>query len=237
MPSNDTSLHQTEQAGPPALAGAGGYPLGLPVAPSAGALEPLGLYDVEITGGFWGSMQSLNLEHIIPHCEHWVEKSGWAGNFDAAVEGRLPQDRTGMVFADSDVYKLVEAMAWEVGRSGDAAMEARLNALVERIARAQEPDGYLNTAFGRPGQPPRYSDLEWGHELYCYGHLIQAAIARGRTHGEDLLVTIARRAADHVCEAFGEDGIRRVGGHPEIELALAEFARYTGERKYLEQAR
>ncbi|KHL02744.1 glycoside hydrolase family 127 protein, partial [Sinomonas humi] len=70
-----------------------------------------------------------------------------------------------------------------------------------------------------------------------YGHLIQAAIARGRTHGEDLLVTIARRAADHVCEAFGEDGIRRVGGHPEIELALAEFARYTGERKYLEQAR
>jgi uncharacterized protein len=210
---------------------------GLPVAPSTGALRPLGINEVKITGGFWGDKQAINATKSIQHCEYWVEKIGWAGNFDAALEGRLPQDRTGRSFSDSDVYKLIEAMVWEIGRSHDDAMEARYNALVARIAPVQEADGYLNTNFGRPGQAPRYSDLEWGHELYSYGHLLQAAVARGRTFGDDQLVTIARRVADHICETFGNDGIQRVCGHPEIEVALAEFARYTGEAKYLEQAR
>lgn len=209
---------------------------GLPIAPSDGVLRPLGLGEVRIDGGFWGDRQQLNATAIIEHCEAWVDRMGWTGNFDAAVEGRLPQDRRGREFADSDVYKLIEAMAWEIGRTGDAAMDARLRALVERIARVQEPDGYLNTHYGRPGQGARYSDLQWGHELYCFGHLIQAGVARGRTTGPDQLVEIAVRAADHVCEAFGPDGIDNVCGHPEIEVALAELGRYTGEQKYLDQA-
>ena len=93
------------------------------------------------------------------------------------------------------------------------------------IAPAQEPDGYLNTVFGRPGQPPRYSDLEWGHELYNDGHLLQAAVARPRTAGRDEFVEIARRVADHVCDTFADGGIERVCGHPEIELGLVELAR------------
>jgi DUF1680 family protein len=210
---------------------------GRPVAPSHGALQTLSINDVSITGGFWGTKQQINAAASIAHCEGWIEKVGWIGNFDAAIEGRLPQDRTGRSFADSDVYKLIEAMAWEIGRSGDAEMERRLNAMVARIAPVQEADGYLNTNFGRDGQGARYSDLEWGHELYSFGHLLQAAIARGRTHGNDLLVDIARRAADHICEAFGPNGIQGVCGHPEIEVALVEFSRYTGEQKYLDQAR
>lgn len=210
---------------------------GRPVAPTGGVLSPLGLDNVRLTGGFWGERQELNSTAIIDHCERWVEKMGWAGNFDAALDGRLPAERTGREFADSDVYKLIEAMAWEVGRTGDTAMDARLRALVERIAAVQEPDGYLNTNYGRPGQAARYSDLQWGHELYCYGHLLQAAVARGRTLGDDQLVHIARRAADHVCDVFGEGGIESVCGHPEIEVALVEFARYTGEKRYLDQAR
>jgi DUF1680 family protein len=210
---------------------------GRPVAPSAGALHPLGLNDVRIVSGFWADRQTMNAETLIEHCEYWVGRAGWVGNFDAAREGRLPGAHIGRSFVDSDVYKLLEAMAWEVGRTGDEAMDRRLKAIVERIAPVQEPDGYLNTYFGRPGQAPRYSDLEWGHELYCYGHLIQAAIARGRTAGDDLLVDIARRAADHVCATFGAGGIERVCGHPEIEVALVEFARYTGDDKYLQQAR
>src|SRR4029077_10853012 len=122
-------------------------------------------------------------------------------------------------------------------RTGNREMDARLRALVERIAPVQEPDGYLNTHFGRPGQGGRYTDLRWGHELYCYGHLLQAAVARGRTTGNDRLVEIARRAADHVCDVFGDGGIESVCGHPEIETALVEFARHTGEPRYLEQAR
>ena len=102
---------------------------------------------------------------------------------------------------------------------------------------AQEADGYLNTRFGHRGPERRYTDLEWGHELYCYGHLIQAAVARLRTRGEDRLVEIARRAADHVCDAFGPDGNQGVCGHPEVEMALVELYRATGEERYLEQAR
>jgi DUF1680 family protein len=141
-----------------------------------------------------------------------------------------------MMFADSDVYKLMEAMAWEVGRSGSADADERFRALTATIAPAQEADGYLNTVFGRDGQPPRYSDLERGHELYNDGHLFQAAVARARTAGADEFVEIARRVADHVCDTFADGGIERVCGHPEVELGLVELARLTGEQRYLEQA-
>ncbi|MFU8947844.1 glycoside hydrolase family 127 protein [Mycetocola zhadangensis] len=210
----------------------------VPVAPSRGTLRPLSLNQVRIQGGFWSEKQELNATAIIDHCESWMEKVGWIGNFDAAVEGRLPADRTGREFSDSDVYKLLEAMAWEIGRTGDERLDARFRALVARIEPVQEPDGYLNTKFGRPGQAPRYSDLQWGHELYSYGHLLQAAVARGRSAGpDDALVRLARRAADHVCDTFGEGGIESVCGHPEVEMALVEFGRFTGETRYLDQAR
>lgn len=208
-----------------------------PVAPSRGRLQPLGLAAVTITGGPWGERQRINAAATIPHIEHWLEREGWLGNFDAAAQGRLPDDRRGREFSDSEVYKLLEAMAWELGRRADAALAERYDAIVRRVAAAQEPDGYLSTNFGRPGQQPRYSDLEWGHELYCYGHLIQAAVARARTHGDDLIVQVAHRVADHVCDVFGPGGIESVCGHPVIEPALVELYRVTGDGRYLEQAR
>jgi uncharacterized protein len=211
--------------------------VGRPVAPSRGRLRPLGLGEVRLTGGFWAELQHRNATAIIDHAEAWMERVGWIGNFDAAVEGRLPADRQGREFSDADVYKLMEAMAWELGRNHDAALELRFQALVDRIAPAQEPDGYVGTMFGRPGQAPRYSDLEWGHELYCFGHLIQAGVARARTAGEDGFVDLVRRAADHVCAEFGPDGRDQVCGHPEIEVALAELGRLTDETRYFEQAR
>lgn len=129
-------------------------------------------------------------------------------------------------------------MAWQTGTgsSTGAALDRDIAALTEAVASAQEPDGYLNTAFGHPGQQPRYSDLEWGHELYCYGHLIQAGVAQARAQGEGELTKIARRAADHICATFGRGGIERVCGHAEIETALVELARLTGEERYLDQA-
>ncbi|MEV1064363.1 beta-L-arabinofuranosidase domain-containing protein [Streptomyces sp. NPDC050263] len=202
----------------------------MPVAPGRGRLRPLGLDEVRITGGFWARRRHTNATATLDHCHDWMERVGWIGNFRAAVEGRIRHDRRGREFADSDVYKLLEAMAWSGGH------DTELAALAETIAPAQEPDGYLNTAFGRPGQQHRYSDLEWGHELYCYGHLIQAGVAQSRARGEGELAKIARRAADQVCAAFGPDGIEGVCGHPEIETALVELARTTGEQRYLDQA-
>lgn len=208
-----------------------------PVQPSRGVLQPIGMTDAVIAGGFWAHLQSLNATAMIRHCEDWMERLGWIGNFDAAVEGRLPQDRQGREFSDSDVYKLMEAMAWEIGRTGDQDLNARFEALVDRILPVQEEDGYLNTRFGRPGQEPRYTDFEWGHELYCYGHLFQAAVARARTTGHDRFVSMACRAADHVCDTFGENGRQQVCGHPEIEPALVELGRVTGEHRYIDQAK
>jgi DUF1680 family protein len=209
---------------------------GGPVFPRRGALRPLGLDEVRITGGSWGALQHLNAEAIIDHCLNWMERIGWVRNFDRiARTASGPHD--GIEFVDSEVYKLLEAMAWELGRNADAALEARYTALVRRVAAAQDADGYLHTSFGHDGQRPRYSDLEWGHELYCAGHLLQAAVARLRTGHDDELVSVARRLAEHLWNEFGPGGRDAVCGHPEVEVALAEFARATDEPRYLELAK
>ncbi|MEQ4303997.1 beta-L-arabinofuranosidase domain-containing protein [Plantactinospora sp. B6F1] len=209
-----------------------------PVLPSRGRLRPLGLDEVRITGGFWAERQSVNATASLGHIAHWLERAGWIRNFDLVAAGDVAGKRRGREFSDSEVYKFLEAMAWEIGRGGDPELEARYRAVVHRVARAQDADGYLNTMFGHAGQPPRWSDLRWGHELYCVGHLLQAAVARARTRpdADDGLVAIARRAADNVCETFGPDGVDGLCGHPEIEPALVEFARVTGEDRYLDQA-
>lgn len=207
-----------------------------PVIPTRGALRPLGLDEVELTDGFWAERQRRNATATIPHCDRWETRVGWIDNFRHALSGEVGR-RKGREFADSDVYKMLEAMAWEVGRSGDAALEARIEEIARLVEVVQDDDGYVSTRYGRPGQEERYSDLAWGHELYCFGHLIQAAVARLRTGHDDTLVRVARRAADHVCAEFGPDGRDGVCGHPEIEVALVELARTTGERRYLDQAR
>lgn len=236
----------------------------VPVAPSRGALRPLGLDEVTITGGAWAERQRVNGTATLDHIERWLEREGWLANFDLAVAGGLAEARRGREFSDSEVYKYLEAVAWEIGRlrsAADAAarpapgdgdqiggadaaasvdrLEARFRAIVARVAAAQEPDGYVGTRFGRPGQEPRWTDLEWGHELYCLGHLFQAAVARVRTRpdADDGLVAVARRAADLVCEVFGEGGDERICGHAEVEVGLAELGRALGEPRYLEQAR
>ena len=210
-----------------------------PVAPSTGTLRPLGIDEVEITGGFWLQRQRVNAEHTLAHINHWLEKEGWIGNFDLAAAGTLPEGRHGREFADSEVYKYLEAIAWELGRSPNPELEATLESVAARVEAAQESDGYLNTRFGRAGQQPRWSDLEWGHELYCFGHLFQAAVARVRTgHGsEDTVVRVASRAADLVCSTFGSDGLQSVCGHAEVEVGLAELGRALNEPRYLEQSR
>jgi DUF1680 family protein len=210
---------------------------GGPVLPSVSVWRPLGPGEITITGGIWQHKQRLNADVILEHCESWMERIGWTGNFDRAAAGDIANaGHAGIEFVDSEVYKLLEAMAWELGREYTQALADRYHALAERVAAAQEPDGYLHTSFGRPGQPARYSNLETGHELYCFGHLFQAAVARLRTGHDDLITQVARRLADHVYDEFGPDGRVGVCGHPEIEMALVELTRATGERRYLELA-
>lgn len=211
--------------------------IGGPVQPSTATLRPFGAHEVRVAGGFWGTLVDLNSQVILAHCENWMERIGWIANFDRAAAGTVATNHSGIEFVDSEVYKLLEAMAWELGRGHQQALADRYAALVARVASAQDEDGYLHTSFGRPGQRDRYSDLEWGHELYCFGHLIQAAVARLRTGHDDGLVTVARRLVDHVYREFGPDGRPAVCGHPEIEAALVEFGRATGSAQAVELAR
>lgn len=207
-----------------------------PVAPRRTRVRPLGMHEVRITGGFWEDRQQVNATSTLGHCLGWMERLGWVGNFRAAGEGRIASSRSGREFSDSEIYKLAEAMTWEVARSGDTSWSGTVERLAGEVAAAQTPDGYLNTAFGGPGQRPRYSDLEWGHELYCYGFLIQAGVAQARTDGDGGLLEMAIRSADHVCRTFDRDGNDGLCGHPGIEMALVELARLTGQERYLDQA-
>jgi DUF1680 family protein len=207
-----------------------------PVVPSHAVLKPLGIGEVTITDGFWAQRQRLNRVTSIPHALRWVEKLNWVGNFVSASRNGTAQ-RAGREFSDSDVYKLVEAMVWEEARSGDEELETAIRRLSAVISSAQAPDGYLNTHFGQAGLPARYSDFEWGHELYCYGHLFQAGAARIRCGHHDALVETAVRAADHVVRVFGDGGMSALCGHPGVEMGLAELGRATGCPEYLEQAR
>lgn len=211
----------------------------VPVVPSTSRVRGLDVGAIRMDAeSFWGRRQAVNAEATLAHCRDWMDRLGWLANFDHVADGAGLEARTGWVFSDSEVYKLLEAMAWELGRVADPGLEGVFDDLVDRVARAQDDDGYLGTAFGHPGQAPRYSDLSMGHELYNMGHLLQAAVARARAgHPDDRLVEVARRAADHICREFGEGARDGVCGHAEIEVALAEAGRAFGERRYLEQAR
>lgn len=220
---------------------------GGPVSPTRSRLTPLDAAEIRLVDGFWGERQRLNADVILRHCEEWMERIGWTSNLDRAASGEEGWEHAGIEFVDSEIHKLLEGMAWELGRPVDADDPAALAAhvdladrfarLVSRVAAAQDPDGYLHTSFGRPWQRPRYSDLEWGHELYSMGHLIQAGVAAHRTGTSDELVGVVTRVADHLWEAFGPDGRVAVCGHPEVEVALVELGRALDEPRYVELAR
>lgn len=210
-----------------------------PVVPAAaGALVPLSIGDVTIDGGMLGELQERNRAAILPHVQEWIERAGWVENFRRAAAGDVVGNRQGREFSDSEIYKVLEAMSWEHGRTGDAQLDDRIRALTAVVAAAQESDGYLNTNFGREGQEPRYSDFEWGHELYDYGHLFQAVVARGRVAGpDDQLVQVGRAVADHLVREFGEGGRKAICGHPGVEVGLIELGRFLDEPGYVELGR
>jgi DUF1680 family protein len=205
-------------------------------------LSPISARGVTVTGGFWAERQRINRERTIPHGFEQLRRAGNLTNLQlaAGAEGRYRTlgQAIGLdfPFLDSDVYKWLEAVGWELGRAPDAALAASADEAIELIQAAQRSDGYLNTFVQVVAHGREYQDLAWGHELYCVGHLIQAGVAWQRALGDDRLLDVAVGAADSVDRALGVIGREGIDGHPEIEMALVELYRATAERRYLELA-
>jgi DUF1680 family protein len=209
-----------------------------PVAPTPSALaalRPLPLTAVRLDpAGLLGGWQERNASATIPHCIDQLTAYGNLANL-RRVTGDSDAAFAGMWFADTDVYKTLEAIAWETGRTGGAPeFFADTAALVEK---AQDADGYLNSYYQVDHRDEQWSDLGFSHEMYTAGHLIQAAVAAARAADAPQLVTVARRFADLLVRRFGADGDEVIDGHPEVETALVELYRLTGHRPYLDLAR
>ena len=209
-----------------------------PAAPTDSAavsLRPLAQGAVRITGGLWHQRAEANRLSSIPQGLERLHSAGNIRNLEIAA-GTVEGEAEGPVFADSDVYKWLEAAAWEYARSGDEdLLESQLE-LTRTVARAQAADGYIDSVVQiREGE--RYRDLPWSHEHYCMGHLIQAGVAQVRATGSRELLDVAVKAADHLVNTFGEDKRHDVDGHPVIETALVELYRETGTPEYLTLAK
>lgn len=206
---------------------------------SAGArVRPVAVSAVRLTGGLLAERQETSRRVSIPTQFEQIERTDRMNNFRRAA-GKIETDYVGVYFNDSDVYKWLEAAAWSLATTPDPELDARIDAVIAEIGDSQRPDGYLNSYFAvdRAGERWTNPDL---HETYCAGHLFQAAVAHHRATGKTSLLDIARRYADHIDATFGpEDQGKRfwIDGHEEVELALIELARETGEGRYVDLAR
>src|SRR5438552_120300 len=198
-------------------------------------LTTLAGHDVTIDGGFWAARQAVNRDAALPHGVRMLEAAGNLDNLKLAA-GKMTGRYRGPVFMDSDVYKWLDAAACEMARVPSASLASTSAAMIDLVAAAQGADGYVNSYYqvAEPGK--RWIDFGHGHELYCAGHLFQAAVAHHRATGSDRLLNIARRFADHIDATFGPGKRQATPGHPEIEAALVELYRATGERRYLDLA-
>jgi DUF1680 family protein len=219
-------------AGPGLSAQAAGWRLG-----------PLGPSGARLAGGFLAERQRVNREHTLPHGFDQLRRSGTLDNLRLAAGAeagdggryRAAADSSGATFPflDSDVYKWLEAAGWELGRAPDPALQAAADEAIGLVAAAQRPDGYLNSYVQVVTGGTPHTDLAWGHEFYCAGHLIQAAAAWHRALGDDRLLEVAVRVADRIEREFGPGGREGVDGHPGIEMALVELTRVTGDPRHL----
>ena len=199
-------------------------------------VQPVPIESVRIEAGFWRGWLDRLYNVTLPTQHAQCEVTGRLDNI-RRVSGRSDAPFRGRYYDESDVYKWLEAASWSLAGREDRALRALVDGLVDDIAAAQQPDGYLHTYFALDRAGQRYTDLINMHELYCAGHLIQAGIAHHRATGTETLLDVAVRLADHICAEFGPDARETADGHPEIELALVELARETGQRAYAERAR
>ena len=202
-----------------------------------------------ITDELFKNLQTKVREKMLPH--QWLalndkfdgeQKSHAVRNLKIAAEH--DEKSASMVeygdFAkESDLCKWMEAAAYSLADFKDEKLENVMDELSDLFAKAQADDGYLNTYYIAKGEKQRFNCLSEMHELYCAGHLIEAAVAYYNATGKTVLLNAVKKYADYLCEVFGENGEKEgfYGGHEEIELALVKLYETTGEKRYLDLAK
>lgn len=219
-------------------------------------LNEVDLNSVKISDGFWKNYQQLVKEIVIPYQYEILNdsiqvdvqaernddtlpsgKSHALENFRIAA-GLKKGEHFGWIFQDSDVYKWLEAVSYSLVNHPDPVLESLADEVIDLIEKAQSEDGYLNTYFQILKPELKYRTLYFSHELYCAGHLIEAAIAYDQATGKSRLLSIAKRAVKNISSYFGyeKEKIQGADGHQEIELALARLYEYTHDQQYLKLA-
>jgi len=204
-------------------------------------LHPVPVQAVHLADGFWSARRRVTTERSLPTLLALLEEHGAIDNF-RRLSGRKSVPRRGPLYTDSDVYKWIEAASWaiasnETNDSDKQKFRTELDGLISDIVAAQEPSGYLNTYYVAEKAKLRFTELTRSHEDYCLGHLIQAGLAYYRATGNRTLLDAGIRFADYVVDNFGPTKRPFVTGHPELEMALVELYRTTGEAKYLDFTR
>ncbi len=206
--------------------------------------SPVGGDQYKVTDGFYSRLRNVVRDKVIPY--QWealndrvsgADRSGCIRNFQAAVEGK--GKHYGFVFQDSDLFKWMEAAAFSLMWAPDEKLETELEGAVSLVAKAQRPDGYLDTYYILGDMDRRWTNLKDHHELYCAGHMIEAAVAHFRATGRHTFLDVAEKLAAHIDSVLGpEEGkIHGYPGHEEIELALVKLFEVTGNERYLRLAR
>jgi len=208
-------------------------------------IEPVSYRDVDIGGPFWSPRMVAIRRGTLAANRHQCDITARLANFDNAAK-KLAGDASagafeGLLFNDSDVYKMIEGWCYILGTETDEArrkqLDSDLDALIARIAAAQHPDGYINTYYTLKADiKDRFTREEWDHETYCIGHLIEAGVAHFEATGKKSLLDIAIRAADFLDTLYDPDKFTAPPGHQEVELALIRLGDALRVDKYTKLA-
>jgi DUF1680 family protein len=201
-------------------------------------LTPAPFTKIHFQDGFWAPRIATNRAATLPHIYKKLEESGRISAFDLDFKREVPSPIV-LIFGDSDPAKWLEAASYTLATAPDPDLQAKVDYLADKIVRAQQPDGYLNTHFIHAEPGMRWKNLRDLHEMYCAGHLIEGAVAHYEATGQRKLLDALSRYADHIDATFGPNPGQKRGypGHPEIELALVKLYHATGNERYLNLAK